>query len=205
MTRLLHIVASPRAERSRSGAVAERLIAALPKMEVETLDLFRTDLPPFDGAVIDARYALINGEPVPAGALSDWRAVEQRIAHFLSFDHWLISTPMWNFGVPYRLKHYIDVLTQPGLAFSVTPDGMVEGKAKGTAIILAAGALDTRPGGPLAALDHQVAYLQSWLGFIGVSDVRSIRIQPTYGAPEVVEMAMQAAFAEADALVATLG
>ncbi len=204
MKRLLHIVASPRGDRSRSGAVAGRLLAGLPDSEVETLDLFAADLPPFDGAVIDARYALINGEGVPASAMADWRAVERYIAHFLTFDLWLISTPMWNFGVPYRLKHYVDLLTQPGLAFAVTADGQVQGKAKGTAIIFAAGAMDTRPDGPLVALDFQAAWLESWLRFIGVSDLHTLRIQPTYGTPEAVEAAMQRAFAEADALAARL-
>jgi putative NADPH-quinone reductase len=28
---------------------------------------------------------------------------------------------MWNFGIPYKLKHYIDVLTQPGQTFNFDP------------------------------------------------------------------------------------
>ena len=203
-TRLLHLVASPRGARSRSGAVAAHLIGQMTDMTVETLDLFTASLPEFDGAVIDARYALINGETVPAAAEADWRSIEQRIAHFLSFDAWLISTPMWNFGIPYRLKQYIDLITQPGLAFSVSAEGAVEGRAKGTAIILAAGAMDTTPGSPLAHMDFQAAYLETWLRFIGVSSIHTLRIQPTYGSAETVEVAMQAAFAEADALAAAL-
>jgi FMN-dependent NADH-azoreductase len=39
---------------------------------------------------------------------------------------------MWNFGVPYVLKHYIDVITQPGLTFSFNPatgfSGLVTGR-----------------------------------------------------------------------------
>jgi len=198
--RLLHIVASPRGERSRSQAVAEYLLRTLPQLEVETLALFDVPLPAFDGAAIDARYALIEGRPVPDAAVATWAEIAARVEHFLGFDFWLISTPMWNFGIPYPLKHYIDLITHPGLTFTVSPAGEVEGKACGTAIIVAAGALDTRADGPLAALDHQVAYLGSWLDFIGVKTVHSIRVQPTYGPPEVVEAAMVQAFVEAQAL-----
>jgi hypothetical protein len=28
---------------------------------------------------------------------------------------------MWNFGIPYKLKHWIDVITQPGLTFRFDP------------------------------------------------------------------------------------
>ncbi len=202
--RLLHIEASPRRERSRSSAVAADLIAGLGDIEVERLALFEADLPPFDGAAIEARYALIGGESVPPGAQASWRRVEAAIAHFLSFDLWLFSVPMWNFGIPWRLKQYVDLITQPGLAFAVGPDGQVEGKAHGTAILVAAGALDTRPDGALAGLDFQVAYLSAWLGFIGVSDVRTVRVQPTYGSEAEVEGAMARARAEARAVAAAL-
>src|SRR3546814_9764101 len=100
------------------------------------------------------------------------------VAHFLSFDTWLFSTPMWNFGIPYRLKHYIDLLTQPGLAFSADAGGNVIGHAAGrTAIIVAAGALDTRPGSALGCLDHQAAYLEAWLSFLGRSEEHTSELQ----------------------------
>ena len=31
----------------------------------------------------------------------------------------LISTPMWNFGIPYKLKHWLDIINQPGLTASI--------------------------------------------------------------------------------------
>ena len=203
--RLLHIEASPRGARSRSTLVAKALLAQLPDVAVERLAVFEADLPAFDGTAIEGRYALIAGEAVDAAAAADWQRIGAMVAHFLSFDLWLFSVPMWNFGIPYRLKHYVDLLTQPGLAFSVDSDGNVVGQAAGrTAIIVAAGALDTRPGGGLAALDHQVAYLEAWLRFIGVIDIRVVRILPTYGAPEVVEAAMARGYAEASVVAADL-
>jgi FMN-dependent NADH-azoreductase len=203
--RLLHVAASPRGTRSRSAAVARRLIGGLGDARVETLDLFAADLPDFGGETIEGRYALIAGDALAPAVAAAWAEIRRIADHFLSFDGFVFSVPMWNFGIPYRLKHYIDLLTQPGTAFSVDQSGTVVGHAAGrVAILVLSGALDVRPGAPAAGLDHQMSYLKAWLGFIGVEDIRTIRLCPTYGAPEQVEMAMAAAYAEADALAADL-
>ena len=52
---------------------------------------------------------------------SAWAGVRAIVDRFKSADKLLISVPMWNFGIPYALKHYIDVITQPGLTFAWTP------------------------------------------------------------------------------------
>lgn len=40
---------------------------------------------------------------------------------FTSADDYLFTVPMWNGGIPYRLKLYIDIITQPGLLFGFDP------------------------------------------------------------------------------------
>lgn len=202
MTRLLWIRASPRGPRSRSDAVAQRYLDSAGLAPADTLDLWSADLPPFDGAVLDTRYTLIEGGDVPPKARADWARIEALAAHFLSFDSWLFSVPMWNFGVPYRLKHYVDCITQPGLTFRVTDTGAVEGLARGRALLVCAGALDTGPAGPLQGFDFQVRWLEVWLGFIGVTPVDVLRVQPTYGPASEVAAVMDRAMADADALAA---
>jgi len=204
MARLLHIDASPRGPRSRSNMVADRLMAGLAGHEVERLGLFDADLPAFDGAAIERRYALINGEPVDDAVRAEWEGIGRMVDHFLSFDGWILTVPMWNFGVPYKLKHYIDLITQPGLTFRVV-DGQGEGLAAGRkAILIASGALDIRPDGPMAGLDFQIAYLRAWLGFIGVTDVDTIHVRPTYGDGPSVQAAMDQAYADVDSLLSDL-
>lgn len=184
--------------------VARHLLAHLPVAEIHHLSVF-DPLPPFDNAAIDARYAIIHGERNDPDTIAAWTEIRRIVDHFLSFDTLLFTVPMWNFGIPYRLKHYIDLITQPGLAFSVGADGAVRGHAAGrTAILIAAGALDTSPGTPLAGLDHQVAYMQAWLGFIGITDIHIVRVQPTYGSPAVIDAAMARGYAEAEVLAADL-
>jgi len=209
MKRLLHINASPRGGRSRSGMISAQLLAGLnaanPALTIETIDLFDADLPPFDAQAIEGRYGLLMGTPVPAEQAAAWARLRAIADHFLSFDAWLLSVPMWNFGLPYRLKHYIDLITHPGMTFRNDAAGQVEGLAAGrTAIIVAASAMPFGSMPAIDGLDFQLSYLNAWLGFIGVTDIHAVRVAGTFGPEAAVEAAMAKAAAEADALVAQL-
>jgi FMN-dependent NADH-azoreductase len=54
----------------------------------------------------------------------------------------LISTPMCNFSIPCKLKHWIDLIVQPGLSFRSDPVQGYRGlvKERPTTVILASGA-----------------------------------------------------------------
>lgn len=209
MKRLLHINASPRGARSRSGMVADHFLdciqARYPSMEVERLDLFDADLPAFDRDAVEGRYHLLVGNPVEPAQAAAWQGLKKWTDHFLSFGGWLIAAPMWNFGIPYRLKQYIDILTHPGLTFRNDSDGTVEGLAQGRkAIIVAACAMPFGSAPELAGLDFQLAYLKAWLGFIGVTDINSVRVAGTFGPDDVVAAAMARAMFDAESLAGRL-
>lgn len=209
MNRLLHIDASPRGARSRSRMISEHLLAQLranlPDLEVETLNLFTTDLPRFDGEAVEGRYGLLMGEPVPPEQAVAWDRMRAVAEHALAFDSWLLSVPMWNFGLPYLLKQWIDVITHPGITFRNDSEGNVEGLAKGRqVIIVAASAMPFGNMAELDVLDFQLPYLRAWLNFIGITDVHALRVAGTFGPAEVVEAAMAQARMEADQLAAQL-
>ena len=209
MRRLLYIVASPRKERSRSAMVADHFLARLklryPALAVERLDLFDADLPSFDQDAVTSRYHIIADEAVDPAQTDAWRDLKKWTDQFLSFDGVLIATPMWNFGIPYRLKHYIDILTQPGLTFRNDSNGNVEGLAQGRrAIIVAASAMPFGSLPEIDGLDFQLAYLKAWLGFIGITDIGAVRVAGTFGPDDVVAAAMAQAFTEADRLADTM-
>ncbi len=208
MNRLLYIGASPRKERSRSAMVADHLLVRLkeryPALLVERLDLFNIDLPAFDQDAVAGRYHLLAGNAVDPEQADAWRDLKKWTDQFLSFDGYLIATPMWNFGIPYRLKQYIDILTQPGLTFRNDSLGNVEGLAKGRrAIIVAASAMPFGSLPEIDGLDFQLAYLKAWLGFIGVADIGAVRVAGTFGPDDVVAAAMARAFTDADRLAET--
>lgn len=200
--KVLHIVGSPRGARSRSGAIASHFLERLAPSSVERLDLWSAPLPEFDGAIIESRYRLIAGEAVDPAHSDRWEALRAMVDHALSFDLWLFSTPMWNFGLPYRVKHYLDCLIQPTMAFTNDASGAVTCHGAGrSAVIVAAGALDTRPGSALEALDFTVAHLRQCLEvYFGIAPVHDIRVMPTFGE----EAAVRAAMADARGQAVTL-
>jgi hypothetical protein len=69
--------------------------------------------------------------PIRREQAKAWKRVEEVIERFKSADWYLFSLPMWNFGVPYVLKHFIDVIIQPGLTFSFSPSRGLQGLSHG--------------------------------------------------------------------------
>ena len=121
MSILLYLESSPRKARSKSISVASEFLDAYrtahPDAEIDKWDLWNTPLPEFDGATIDAKYKTMHGESHSAEEASAWEEVVRIFDRFNAADKYVLSVPMWNFGIPYKLKHFIDVIVQPGLAF----------------------------------------------------------------------------------------
>lgn len=196
MAKLLYIQASPRGDRSASIAVAKHFIATYQATnsgdQIETLDLWDADLPEFDGDTISAKYAVLNGESHTPEQAAAWDAVVKIADQFKSADKILLSLPMWNFSIPYKLKHYIDILAQPGLTFSFTPEegykGLVTGKP--LVVIYARGGA-YGPGSGAEGYDQQSTYVKQIFGFLGFTDIREILVEPTLSPTkdEIVEAA----------------
>jgi FMN-dependent NADH-azoreductase len=91
---------------------------------------------------------------------------------------------MWNFGIPYRLKHFVDVITQPGLSFSYSPEegyrGLVTGKP--VAVVYARGGEYSSSAGA-QAMDFQKPYLEALLKFLGFTTIETVLVEPTLAAP----------------------
>ena len=135
-TRLLHIIATPRGLASNTGRISSVLLEELhdryEDLDVSTLDLFSADLPAVAGVNIKSKYALMTGQQLDDSARDSWREIERAIEGFLDADIYLLTAPMWNFGIPYALKYYIDAIVQPGYLFRYDeagqPQGLVLGK-----------------------------------------------------------------------------
>ena len=192
MPKLLYIEASPRKSRSKSIEVAQVFLSELqklqPSLQTDKLDLWATELPPFNGHTLESKYAVLQGQAFTPEQAAAWRAVEAIADRFKAADWYLFSLPMWNFGLPYILKHYIDVLVQPGLTFTFSPDegykGLVTGK-KAAMVYARGGAYGSGTGAE--GYDLQSKALSGILGFIGITDQTSIFVEPTIGAPADVD------------------
>lgn len=207
MSRLLYIESSPRKNRSASIEVAKVFLKdyekAHPKDRVDTIDLWHKELPPFDGEIIESKYAIMHGQPHTEEQKNAWKAVEKLIEEFKTADKYVISLPMWNFGIPYKLKHYIDLLVQPGYTFSFSPEEGYKGLVLNKPVLLICargGAYGAGSGGE--AFDLQKGYMETILKFIGFTDIQALLIEPTMTSPENKTAVMQKAKAEATRLAA---
>jgi len=193
MRTVLYVKASPRSGRSHSTAVADAFVDSYLQAHrddrISTIDIFEKDLPAFDGSAVTAKYKVMHAEEHTEQDHRIWAEVVKVIKEFKSADKYVMAVPMWNFSIPYRLKHYIDIIVQPGYTFAVNEDGSYEGLVKGKPVFIAyARGGEYKPGTEAESFDLQKRYLELILGFIGFSDIRSILVEPTLaGGSEVAK------------------
>jgi len=206
MSKLLYIEASPLKSRSHTVAVARQFLDAYarvhPDDDIETIDLWQATLPPFDGETIEAKFAVLRRQQFTPEQSGRWEAVRTVSRHFNSADKYVFSVPMWNFGLPYPLKHYVDVVTLVGENWTWSRQagyGTIFAGKKALMIYASANLHEQRGED---ASDFQKPYLRRWLQFIGVDDVREITIAPTLAEPESVGKMRTAAVNEALRLAA---
>ena len=183
---MLHIASSPRGADSESLRIAQTFLDTYrdchPDDDIETWDLWDGTLPELGPAGARAKMTVIaGGEPVGAQARA-WGEVRAAVARFLAADRLLFSVPMWNAGVPYILKQFIDVVSQPGLIFGVDPhtgyQPLLAGKGKKAAVIYASGVWGPALG-PEFGSNFQSPYLADWLSWTGITDIVEVGFHPT--------------------------
>lgn len=186
MTTLLHISSSPRGAASISLGIANVFLDAYaeshPDVEISTFDLWDGSLPEFGPAAAGAKMTVFGGG-VPEGAqAAAWRAAEAVFRRFNAANRLLFSVPMWNASVPYILKQFIDVISQPGWVFGVDVETgykhLLEGKGKKAAVVYTSAVWG--PGvNPAFGSDFHSTFFNDWLRWTGISDISEIRYHPT--------------------------
>ena len=146
---------------------------------------------------MDAKYAMMGGAGLNDKTKKSWEQISAYSADFLSYDAYLISCPMWNFTIPYKLKHYIDVIMQAGILFSFTENG-VEGLAKNKKMFcITSRGNDYGSGSQMHKFDFQEPYLRSIFGLAGIYDISFVNAQPMDFAPGITESNLNKALEEA--------
>lgn len=204
--KLLHVIATPRTQESNTIQVANAFLGSLhakhPDLSVDAVDLFNEDLPSVAGDNIETKYTLMVGQPIDKRYKESWEQIEGLIKHFLSADIYLISTPMWNFSIPYALKYYIDSIIQPGYLYKYNEQGQPVGLVHGKKMIcVTSRGGDYSEKSPFHTYDFQEPYLRAIFGFVGITDIHFINAQPMDITLELREMALTTAIEEAHSLV----
>lgn len=178
MKQILIIESSPRgtesASRRLTGKLRERLGALYPGVKLIEHDLAKDPLPHLDQLTVKA---ISTKDKTEAGSLKEvLRLSDQLTDEVLSSDLLVIASPMWNFGMPSSLKAWIDHVVRAGKTFQYAGAG-VEGLAQGkkAILVLASGGVFTEE--PWKSWDTVEPYLRQILGFIGITDVQTVRAQ----------------------------
>lgn len=166
----LRVDASARKRNSISRQLGDVLIDQLHlhhDVQLHTRDLSQP-LP-----VVDADWVAANNTPIDQRNVSQQRALllsDQLVEELEAAQLLLITTPVYNFGVPASLKLWIDLIARAGRTFRYTSDGPV-GLLEGKRAVVLVTSGGTRIG---SAIDFTTPYLKHVLGFIGIHDVQFI-------------------------------
>ena len=187
-----YIECSPRGERSHSTKIAQAYIEQAKKnisdLELNHINPWSLNLPEFDGDMLNAKYSVIRGTDPSADQVSAWSNVKNIFDEFNNADHYLFSVPMWNFNIPYKLKHYIDIITQPGMSWSYTPEDGYKGlMTDKTATIIYATGDGYGEGTGFESFDMQKPYVNLWLTFLGFKKIERVVVDRTLFDAETAE------------------
>jgi FMN-dependent NADH-azoreductase len=202
---VLDLFALPRAERSRTRKLRDAFFRAYFEQHPDTqrlqVDLAANfnDLPAWDEWDVQTKFEMLYGEGnLDEDMAARWNALSRWTDQLHAANLVVVSTPMWNLSIPWQLKRWIDAVVQARLTFEVHK-GQFRGLLTGRPVVL----LVTRDGSygttsPLAAWDHQVPYLKTILGFMGLGPFHEVIAEPMgFSGPKVAQEALDKALAEA--------
>jgi FMN-dependent NADH-azoreductase len=178
MAKILLIDSSSRGNasfsRKLSRAVIEKLKAKDPSSSVSTRDLALKPMPHLEEAHLAAFFA-----PAEKHTAEDKRAIQhsdEAIAEILNAEVIVVGVPMYNFGIPSVLKAWIDHLARAGKTFRYSEKGP-EGLVKGKKVYLAIATGGVYSEGAMKAYDFTESYLRAVLGFLGMTDITTFRVE----------------------------
>lgn len=191
ITRVLYIEGSPNKGYSASIEVCNAFLDVYrlehPDHVIQKLDIWDLAMPEFDEDALAAKYAGLNGAALTPAQVAAWQGIQELAAPFHEADKFLFGVPLWNFSIPYKLKHLIDVISQKDVLFTFDSSGfagMLHGKK--AALVYARGLSYMSPGSftPASEFDLQRPYMETWLKFVGVKDVVGIVVERTLFGPD---------------------
>ncbi|KAK1939347.1 FMN-dependent NADH-azoreductase [Phytophthora citrophthora] len=85
-------------------------------LNIEECDVWSSNMPKFDRETMSRVWKARHGSEDVAD-LEAFRPIKELAEQMLRADFLVITSPVWNFSVPYALKQYIDCVVQAGLTF----------------------------------------------------------------------------------------
>ncbi|MFM0300434.1 NAD(P)H-dependent oxidoreductase [Paraburkholderia sediminicola] len=186
--RLLNIVSSPRGADSVSISIVNAFLDAYHRtcasVEVDTLNVWEENLPDFDSEAIGAKYKGVSKEPLNSAELSVWNRIQSLARRFQETDRIVLGVPMWNFSYPYKLKQLIDLISQRNMLFTFNGQAYGPMLKIPRALVIYVRGQSRNAGAGIGSpgFEHQTDYIDFWLRFIGVDEVKSLTVEHTWDA-----------------------
>lgn len=151
--------------------------------QLETLKVWGTDLEELDEVTLDASYAIIHRMNHTAEQAAAWEKVIKIVNQFKTADKYLFTVPMWHLGIPYRLKHYLDLLIHPGQTFQYMLGEKAQGLITGKPAAVIYSRFDGyRNGSGFENYESQKRFMEKALSLIGFTRIHSIvTVEPMPG------------------------
>lgn len=200
-TLIINAHPNPHSSMSATNRMVAHLLAKLPAGSVQTVNLAETDIQPLDKAAVEMFIATVFQRQQPnAEQAALFARMMSVVNQVKSARRLVIAYPMYNFGIPARLKDWLDNLVMPGETFRFGEDGAPQGLMGAHKVLLlqASGSVYSE-GRPMAQMDFASSYLKTLLGgFLGFASVDTVRAEGTSG--DNREAAIQRACADIDAV-----
>ncbi|AOJ00817.1 FMN-dependent NADH-azoreductase [Burkholderia mayonis] len=188
MTTILQINSAARSQGAQSTMLADELTAKLqqshPGATVKVRNLLADALPHLDDAVLGAFFTPADQRTAEQNAIV--AKSDALIDELRSADVIVVGAPMYNFGVSSQLKAYFDWIARAGVTFRYTAEGP-EGLIKGKKVYV----VSARGGKHVGmSTDSQTPFLQTFLGFIGMTDVTFVYAEGLALGPDAANAAL---------------
>ena len=170
-TQILRIDASANVSTSNSKKLGDILIEKL-ETQYQDIEVKQRDLNQ-DLYFIDESWVSANFTPLDDRTEAQLQRLafsDQLIDEIRRADHIVLTTPMYNFGVPATLKSWIDLICRAGVTFQYTADGpvgLIDNKR--VDIIITTGGVALQ-----SPVDFVSDYLKQIFRFIGIEDINII-------------------------------
>ena len=182
-TLIINAHPDPHSTASATNRMVAHLLTKLPAGSVQTVNLAETDIQTLDKAAVEMVIATVfQGQQPNAEQAALFARMMSVVKQVKSARRLVIAYPMYNFGIPARLKDWLDNLVVPDETFRYGEDSAPQGLMSAHKVLLLQASGGVFSAGPMAQMDCASSYLKTLLGgFLGFASVDTVYAEGTAG------------------------
>ena len=182
-TLIINAHPDPHSTASATNRMVAHLLTKLPAGSVQTVNLAETDIQTLDKAAVEMVIATVfQGQQPNAEQAALFAQMMSVVKQVKSARRLVIAYPMYNFGIPARLKDWLDNLVVPDETFRYGENSAPQGLMGEHKVLLLQASGSVYSEGPMAQMDFASSYLKTLLGgFLGFASVDTVYAEGTAG------------------------